>query len=105
MICSSEKRFFTSNLLRLGDWTPNRGATQKRGDVGANEVKLGVRDQWHLEDHQTFFDRKTIVLPDIVARDGLASELALKPLFDLLWQAAGFTSSQNYDSAGQRLID
>jgi hypothetical protein len=71
----------------------------------ANEVKLGVRDQWHLEDHQTFFDRKTIVLPDIVARDGLASELALKPLFDLLWQAAGFTSSQNYDSAGQRLID
>ena len=35
MICSSEKRFFTSNLLLNGDWTPNRGATQKRGDVAA----------------------------------------------------------------------
>jgi peptidoglycan/LPS O-acetylase OafA/YrhL len=34
MICSSVKRFFTSNLRRLGDWTPNRRATQNRGDVG-----------------------------------------------------------------------
>ena len=33
MICSSENRFFTSNLRRLGDWTPNRRATQNRGDV------------------------------------------------------------------------
>ncbi|QBG92628.1 hypothetical protein EYR26_15035 [Xanthomonas oryzae] len=28
MICSSEKRFFTSNLLGVGNWTPNQGATQ-----------------------------------------------------------------------------
>ncbi|MGS0575447.1 DUF4276 family protein [Xanthomonas oryzae pv. oryzicola] len=33
MICSSEKRFFTSNLLGVGNWTPNQGATQTRGDV------------------------------------------------------------------------
>src|SRR5690606_25452483 len=33
MICSSEKRFFTSNLLALGNWTPDRSATQNRGDV------------------------------------------------------------------------
>jgi hypothetical protein len=31
MICSSVNRFFTSNLLRMGDWTPNHGATQKWG--------------------------------------------------------------------------
>ncbi|RBC60347.1 hypothetical protein BRN15_13460, partial [Xanthomonas oryzae pv. oryzae] len=31
MICSSEKRFFTSNLLGVGNWTPNGGATQTRG--------------------------------------------------------------------------
>ncbi|OWB27644.1 hypothetical protein XocBAI20_13735 [Xanthomonas oryzae pv. oryzicola] len=36
MICSSEKRFFTSNLLGVGNWTPNRCATQTRGDVGHN---------------------------------------------------------------------
>ncbi|AXI16758.1 hypothetical protein CDO11_05685 [Xanthomonas oryzae pv. oryzae] len=34
MICSSEKRFFTSNLLGVGNWTPNGGATQTWGDVG-----------------------------------------------------------------------
>ncbi|RTY05718.1 hypothetical protein EKT70_15445 [Stenotrophomonas geniculata] len=34
MICSSEKRFFTSNLLVVEDWTPNRRATQSRGGVG-----------------------------------------------------------------------
>ncbi|AXM31622.1 hypothetical protein BRN52_06315 [Xanthomonas oryzae pv. oryzae] len=34
MICSSEKRFFTSNLLGVGNWTPNRHATQNWGDVG-----------------------------------------------------------------------
>ena len=34
MICSSVKRFFTSNLRLVGDWTPNRRATQNRGDVG-----------------------------------------------------------------------
>ncbi|QIE15843.1 hypothetical protein IXO1088_011565 [Xanthomonas oryzae pv. oryzae] len=28
MICSSEERFFTSNLLGVGNWTPNWGATQ-----------------------------------------------------------------------------
>ncbi|RBJ36814.1 hypothetical protein BRN91_22180 [Xanthomonas oryzae pv. oryzae] len=33
MICSSEKRFFTSNLLGVGNWTPNGGATQTWGDV------------------------------------------------------------------------
>jgi hypothetical protein len=33
MNCSSVNRFFTSNLLQVGDWTPNRCATQNRGDV------------------------------------------------------------------------
>jgi putative transposase len=34
MICSSEKRFFTSNLLQVGNWTPNYRATHNRGYVG-----------------------------------------------------------------------
>ena len=34
MICSSVKRFFTSNLLESRNWTPDRRATQNRGDVG-----------------------------------------------------------------------
>jgi hypothetical protein len=33
MICSSEKRFFTSNFLVIEDWTPNRFTTQSWEDV------------------------------------------------------------------------
>ena len=40
MICSSVKRFFTSNLLGLRDWTPNRRATQKWGDVDDTRCSL-----------------------------------------------------------------
>ncbi|QBG89168.1 hypothetical protein EYC54_17700 [Xanthomonas oryzae] len=43
MICSSEKRFFTSNLLGIGNWTPNRCATQTRGDVGGSEAARSAK--------------------------------------------------------------
>jgi hypothetical protein len=45
MICSSENRFFTSNLLALRDWTPDRRATQKRGDVGRTTLNDPDCDQ------------------------------------------------------------
>ena len=67
----------------------------------ANEVKLGYRDEWNfLEPHQTLFDRKTLVLPDVLARADATPELALRPVFDLVWQAAGIIGSRNYNSAG-----
>ena len=43
MICSSVNRFFTSNILRLGDWTPNRFATQNRGDVASPLTPMFVQ--------------------------------------------------------------
>ena len=48
MICSSENRFFTSNLRRLGDWTPNRRATQNRGDVGVVLSMLSIFETKHV---------------------------------------------------------
>lgn len=38
-ICSSVKRFFTSNLLRLRDWTPNYGATQNWENVARRIIR------------------------------------------------------------------
>ncbi|WP_209019069.1 hypothetical protein, partial [Xanthomonas axonopodis] len=32
---------FTSNLLGIGNWTPNRRATQNRGDVAGVNVAAG----------------------------------------------------------------
>lgn len=68
----------------------------------ADEVKLGVRSVWGFDDpHQTLFDRKTLVLPDVVARSDATPEQAMKPAFDLMWQAAGFVGSRNYNAAGE----
>ncbi|WP_262072355.1 hypothetical protein, partial [Stenotrophomonas sp. Marseille-Q5258] len=47
MICSSEKRFFTSNLLVVEDWTPNRRATQSRADVGRMHLDLQTNSAIH----------------------------------------------------------
>ncbi|RFF39266.1 hypothetical protein DZD52_10565 [Xanthomonas nasturtii] len=47
MTCSSVKRFFTSNLLRVGNWTPNCGATQNRGDVAPTPAES------HLTQHSS----------------------------------------------------
>jgi hypothetical protein len=39
----------------------------------------------------------------LAARSGVSGrqELALKPAFDLVWQAAGFAGSRNYNAAAQ----
>ncbi|AVU03913.1 hypothetical protein EBA05_18095 [Xanthomonas oryzae pv. oryzae] len=47
MICSSEKRFFTSNLLGVGNWTTNQGATQNRGDVGPTTSTSVHNPAWY----------------------------------------------------------
>ncbi|MDD3524572.1 MAG: ATP-binding protein [Candidatus Cloacimonetes bacterium] len=68
----------------------------------ADEVKLGVRSDWGFDDpHQTLFDRKTLVLPDVVAPSAVPPDKAMKPAFDLMWQAAGFVGSRNYNNAGE----
>jgi hypothetical protein len=68
----------------------------------ADEVRLGVQSDWGFDDpHQSLFDRKTLVLPDIVAPADVSPEKAMKPAFDLIWQAAGFVGSRNYNNAGE----
>jgi hypothetical protein len=70
--------------------------------LGANDVQLGVAaGHDFLDDHQTLFDRQVVVLPDVLAQAATAPEVALKPVFDLVWQAAGFPRSFNYNAAGQ----
>lgn len=69
--------------------------------LGADNVELGInRGHFNLEDHQGFFDRRTLVLPDILLPAELAPEQALKPVFDLVWQSAGLARSFNYSAEG-----
>ncbi len=68
----------------------------------ANEVRFGVdRNRFDLDDHQGCFDRATLLIPDVQIKGELAGEAALRPLFDLLWQAAGLERSFSYDQNGK----
>jgi len=45
-----------------------------------------------------------MLLPEIIIeRYDMAAEESLKPLFLMIWQAAGFDRNFNYDQNGQRL--
>jgi hypothetical protein len=69
--------------------------------LDADHVELGFdRHRYMLDDHQGFFDRKTLVLPDVLLPADLSPEQALKPVFDLVWQSAGMERSANYNAAG-----
>ena len=68
----------------------------------ADEVRLAVNPYWDSDDpHQTLLDRHTLVLPEIVAPSNVEPAKALKPAFDLMWQAAGFAGSGNFNEAGE----
>lgn len=70
----------------------------------ANRAELGLnRWEYNLEDHQGYFDRETLVLPDVLLPAELTEEQALRPVFDLMWQSAGIERSFNYDEAGNWL--
>jgi hypothetical protein len=69
--------------------------------MDADHVELGCdRYLYRLDDHQGFFDRKTLVLPDVLLPADLSPEQALKPVFDLVWQSAGMERSENYNAEG-----
>jgi hypothetical protein len=61
----------------------------------------GIATQWHTGSGT--FDRDPIFLPEL-ALESLNGNLAdaLKPLFDVVWNAAGLAGSPNYDNLGQR---
>jgi hypothetical protein len=70
--------------------------------LDADHVELGLeRMRWMLDDHQGYFDRRTLVLPDVLLPAELAPEQALRPVFDLVWQSAGMERSANYNAAGE----
>jgi hypothetical protein len=67
----------------------------------ANEAQFGVdRFRFDLDESQGRFDRATLLIPDVQIKGELSAETALRPLFDLVWQAAGLARSYNFDEHG-----
>lgn len=70
--------------------------------LDADSVELAFnRFNWNVDNTQGRFDRKTVVLPDVLVPADIPSCRTLKPMFDLVWQAAGMHGSINFDAAGE----
>lgn len=69
--------------------------------LNADQIELGFnRFNFNLDSTQGFFDRETVVLPDVLVSADVEPYLGLKPMFDLLWQSAGMRGSPNFNAAG-----
>lgn len=70
----------------------------------AREAELGLDHVFNsYSAEQCLFDRDVVALPDVLTQGEVSAELALRPVFDLMWQAAGFARSFNYHVDGHRL--
>jgi hypothetical protein len=89
---------FRRELVQLGYSTE---MTAMWSLLHADKSELGL-DRWrfHHGDNLGRFDRPTIVIPDVLLRAEDDTQVALRPLFDLIWQAGGMQRSFNYDEQG-----
>lgn len=70
--------------------------------LNANRVELGFeRSRYRVEEHQGYFDRTMLILPDVLLPSELSPEQALRAVFDLVWQSAGMECSGNYAVSGE----
>ncbi|MBB3835764.1 hypothetical protein FHR55_004024 [Xanthomonas arboricola] len=96
MFCSSEKRFFTSNLLRLGNWTPNYGDTQNRGGASEGDDEDSDWHQWvwtHVIEPANgaldfYFEHQRLLLEAAARRGAPAAHLSIAKLLES--EAVGF---------------
>lgn len=72
--------------------------------IRASEIEMGIGNQlrfFHdIDAMQGKFDRDNVLIPDTLLPANLDSTQALKPLFDMVWQAAGMERSLNYNADG-----
>jgi len=70
--------------------------------LGADRIELGFRRfNWNVDATQGRFNRPTVVLPDVLVPAEAEPLIGLKPMFDLVWQAAGMRGSINFNDAGE----
>jgi hypothetical protein len=69
--------------------------------IGVKGAQLGV-DTFYFGDGDTPIDRDVLLLPEVLIENfdcNVAS--ALRPIFDAVWNAAGYERSFNYDESGE----
>jgi hypothetical protein len=71
--------------------------------TGVRGLTMALDQRWTVYRPHNI-DRDLLLLPEVVVEDfDQPAEEHLKPLFLMVWQAAGFDRNYNYDQQGQRL--
>lgn len=69
---------------------------------GVKEYGIATGSAWHSFRPTHAIDRDTLLLPDVLIEDyNTPADVALKPIFDALWQAGGMNGCQHYDEKGR----
>lgn len=72
---------------------------------------LGIKDYWFYFNwassrRRSTSDRNEIIIPEVQIEDyAMPTDIALKPVFDYLWNAFGHERSMSYDADGNRKTD
>lgn len=73
--------------------------------ISGTETELGLdRFNYDLDGTQGSFDRHIVPIPDVLIEGVRPPANELRPVFDLIWQAAGMARSYNYDENGERIV-
>jgi hypothetical protein len=66
---------------------------------GLKGFEMDTGSPWQTVQHP--IDRDTLLLPEVLVEDfSVSTDNLLRPVFDALWQAAGFSSCEHYDAQG-----
>ena len=72
--------------------------------VGVRGCRLGLRSGIFLRGGNEPLEEDVLTLPEVVIEESKEPlHLALKPAFDMVWNAFGFVKSLNYDEEGNRV--
>lgn len=92
-------QFIEAARGELREWGLREQVIVMLSILDAKKVTLGFQRHW-AEAQAGKFDRDVLAIPDVELSGERDVRVELKPLFDLVWQSAGFEASPHYDKSG-----
>lgn len=73
--------------------------------IGVRGYVMAVNHRLYLYDREHPIDRDVLVIPEIILDSyEFDATRVMKPLFDPVWNAAGWPRSMNYDEKGEWVV-
>lgn len=98
------KNFISASISELSNWGASGDFLVMLSLLRAKGMKLGYAQDFSNNEHLEF-DREILTFPDIeVIQENGDVMKQMRPLLDMVWQAAGATGSQNFNENGDWTI-